>query len=100
MKLIIMILLAAFSSSAATAQFKSASLQASGLTCAMCTKAINNSLEELPFIKSVKADIKSSTFNIVFKDGGKVDIDQLKNAVEEAGFSVAKLKLTANFDNL
>jgi copper chaperone CopZ len=82
------------------AQFTKASLVASGLTCAMCTKAINNSLEELPFIQSVKADIKSSAFNIVFKSNAKVDIDRLKKAVEDAGFSVAKLKLAGNFNNV
>ena len=85
---------------AVQAQFTKATLVASGLTCAMCTKAINNSLEELPFIQSVKADIKSSAFNIVFKSNAKLDIDRLKKAVEDAGFSVAKLKLAGNFNNV
>jgi len=82
------------------AQFKTAMLQASGLTCAMCTKAINNSLAELPFIQSVKADISQSAFMITFKPDAKVNIDQLKKAVEDAGFSVAKLKLSGDFKNL
>src|SRR5688500_10998720 len=82
------------------AQFNKATLQAIVLTCAMCTKAINNSLEELSFIQSVKADIKNSAFNIVFKEGSKVDIDRLKKAVEDAGFSVARLKVAGNFNNL
>jgi copper chaperone CopZ len=86
--------------SSVNAQFSKATLQASGLTCAMCTKAINKSLEQLSFIESVKADIKNSAFNIVFKQGGKVDIDKLKKAVEEAGFSVARLKIAGNFNNL
>ena len=85
---------------AVNAQFQKASLQASGLTCAMCTKAINNSIQELSFVESVKADIKNSTFNIVFRPGKKMDIDQLKKAVEEAGFSVARLKLTGIFQNI
>jgi copper chaperone CopZ len=82
------------------AQFKSASLQAAGLTCAMCTKAINNAVEKLPFVKKVDVDIKSSTFNISFKEGANVDVDALKNAVEDAGFSVAKLKLKGVFENI
>ena len=100
MKKIITLFILCLSLTAANAQFKTAMLQASGLTCAMCTKAINNSLEKLPFIQSVKADIKNSAFNIVFKQQTNVDIDQLKHAVEEAGFSVAKLKLSGNFDNI
>jgi copper chaperone CopZ len=82
------------------AQFNSATLTAAGLTCAMCTKAINKSLEQLSFINSVKADIKNSAFNISFKDGSTVDFDILKKAVEDAGFSVARLKLTGNFNNV
>ena len=82
------------------AQFKSASLQAAGLTCAMCTKAINNALEELSFIQSVKSDIKNSAFNISFKEGAAVNIDDIKKAVEDAGFSVAKLKVTSQFNNV
>ena len=84
----------------ANAQFKTATLQASGLTCAMCSKAINNSLEELPFVESVKADIKNSAFNIVFGAGSSVDFDQLRKAVEDAGFSVANLKVGGNFQDL
>lgn len=89
-----------FTSLQSMAQFKSASLQAAGLTCAMCSKAINKSLEKLNFVESVQADIKSSTFLIVFKQGVPADFDALKTAVQDAGFSVAKLKVTANLKDL
>jgi len=82
------------------AQFSSANLQAAGLTCAMCTKAINKSLEKLSFIQSVEADIKTSTFNIIFKKDQSVDIDALRKAVDDAGFSVAKLKITGVFNDV
>lgn len=84
----------------ANAQFQSASLTAAGLTCAMCTKAIFNSLEKLPVVEKVEADIKSSQFLITFKKGISVDPDQLKNAVEDAGFSVSRLKVTGEFNNI
>ena len=82
------------------AQFKSADLQAAGLTCAMCTKAINNEVAGLSFVKKVDVDIKSSTFKIDFKEGANVDVDALKKAVEDAGFSVSKLKLKGDFENI
>jgi copper chaperone CopZ len=82
------------------AQFKTGTLQAAGLTCAMCTKAINETLKELDFVQSVKADIKNSQFIIQFKEGVNVDPDVLKKAVESAGFSVARLKLALHFDNV
>ena len=82
------------------AQFKSGTLQAAGLTCAMCAKAIGESLKQLSFVESVKPEIKSSNFIMKFKEGAAVDPDVIKKAVEDAGFSVAKLRLTGNFDNV
>ena len=84
----------------ANAQFQTASLTAAGLTCAMCTKAIYNSLEKIPAVEKVDADIKSSQFIITFKKGVAVDPDQLKNAVEDAGFSVSRFKMTGDFNNI
>jgi hypothetical protein len=36
----------------------------------------------------------------VFKKDAAVDIDRLRKSVEDAGFSVAKLKLLTNFNNV
>ena len=84
----------------AQAQFTKARLQASGLTCAMCNNAINKALKGLAFVGAVKSDIKNAAFDIQFKEGSQVDIDALKTAVEDAGFFVAKLQLTGNFNNV
>ena len=89
-----------FVGSMVRAQFNTALLSASGLTCALCTKAINNSLQRLPFVQSVEPDIKNSAFKISFKSNTPVKIDALKKAVEDAGFSVASLKLTGQFNHL
>jgi len=84
----------------AFSQFRKANLQASGLTCAMCSRAINNAVAKLSFVESVRTDIASSSFDVVFKLNAKPDIDQLRKAVEDAGFSVAKFKLSGTFNNL
>lgn len=82
------------------AQFTKASLQATGLTCAMCSNAINKALLQVSFVESVRSDIKNSAFSIVFKQGQPMKIDALRKAVEDAGFSVGNLKLTGNFQEL
>jgi copper chaperone CopZ len=82
------------------AQFTKASLQASGLTCAMCSKAVKSALEKVEFVQEVKVDIKNQQYNMVFKKDVPVSFDELKKAVEDAGFSVASLKVTGNFDDL
>jgi copper chaperone CopZ len=64
----------------------------------MCSNAINKALEKVPFVESVRSDIKNSAFNIVFRQGSDVDMDKLKEAVEDAGFSVGSLKITGNFN--
>ncbi len=84
----------------ANAQFSKVSLQASGLTCSMCSKAVKNALEKVPFVEGVKVDIKNQQYNLTFKQGSKVDFDALGKAVEDAGFSVASLKVTATLNNV
>lgn len=81
-------------------QFSKASLQASGLTCAMCSKAVKVALEKVSFVKEVKVNIKQQEYFIVFKENSEADFDQLKKAVEDAGFSVASLKVTGSFTAL
>jgi copper chaperone CopZ len=82
------------------AQVTKVSLQASGLTCSMCSNSINKSLQSVDYIEKVMANIKTSTFDISFKPGANVNFDQLKKKVEDAGFSVANLTATVNFNDL
>jgi copper chaperone CopZ len=100
MKKCILLLLVTFACGAGYSQFSKASLQASGLTCAMCSKAVKVALEKVAFVKEVKVNIKQQEYFIVFKENSEADFDQLKKAVEDAGFSVASLKITGSFTAL
>lgn len=100
MRILLLMIAIAFMPVFSYAQFSKATLQATGLTCAMCNNAINKALQAVPFIESVKSDIKNSAFNIVFKPGAIVDIDAMKIAVEDAGFSIGSLRLTGDFNEL
>jgi copper chaperone CopZ len=82
---------------AAFSQVTKASLQASGLTCAMCARSVFKNLESLPFVEHIDTDLEKSAFLIRFKPGVSVDADQIRQKVEDAGFSVAGLTLTASF---
>ena len=82
------------------AQVSTVSLQASGLTCSMCSNAINKSLKTLGFVLEVNADIKTYTFEISFKPGSTIDFDILKNKVESAGFTVCAFVATIHFNNV
>jgi copper chaperone CopZ len=100
MKKLVLIVTVFFLAVQSNAQFNRATLQATGLTCAMCSNAINKALQAKPFIQSVRSDIKNSSFNIVFKENANVDIDEIRKAVEGAGFAIGSLKLTGNFNEV
>lgn len=84
----------------ADAQISKVSLQASGLTCSMCSKAVKTALEEVSFVEKVQVDIKNQQYNLSFKKDVSVDFDALNKAVQDAGFSVAALKVTASVKDL
>ena len=85
---------------AANSQVTSVSLQASGLTCSMCSNSINKALKTLDFVLQVEADIKTYTFEISFKPNSTVDFDMLKNKVENAGFTVTGFVANILFTNV
>lgn len=85
---------------AANAQVKEVSIQASGLTCSMCSKAIYKALTSVDFVENVDANIKNSTFKVTFKPNADIDFDKLRNKVEDAGFFVAGFWATIHFDNM
>lgn len=86
--------------SASAQQYKKASLQAAGLTCAMCSNATQKALKTLSFVDKIDTDLNATTFILHFKPGANVNIDQIRQKVEGAGFSVGKLVMTADFNNV
>jgi copper chaperone CopZ len=100
MKKVIMILMILASAATVSAQFSKATLLASGLTCSMCSKAVKEALQNVAFVQEVKVDIKTQEYLIAFRESSDPDFDALKKAVEDAGFSVASLKVSGNFSNV
>lgn len=98
-KFVFVILVSLLNASNGFTQISKASLQASGLTCAMCSKSIFDNLAALSFVESVDTDLNASLFLISFKKNTEIDFDMLNKTVEDAGFSVASLKITADFSN-
>ena len=82
------------------AQVTKVYLQASGLTCSMCSNAINKALKTLDFVDKVDANISNYTFEISFKEGSLVNFDKIRRKVEDAGFSVSSFIASIYFDNV
>ncbi len=100
MKKLLIIIASVLTLSVSAQQITKVSLQASGLTCSMCSNAINKALKTVDFVEKVVPNISTSTFEITFKQGSVVDFDQLKKKVEDAGFFVSGFVAQMNFDNL
>ena len=79
-----------FVATISNAQYRNIELQAAGLTCSMCSNAINKALKPLPFINKIDTDLKNNLFSITLWEGTTPDFDLLKKKVEEAGFSVGR----------
>jgi copper chaperone CopZ len=82
------------------AQLEKAEFQASGLTCSMCSNAINKALRTIPFVASVTTDLNKNLFEIAFKKNMPVDIDLIKKKVKDAGFSIASFWIIENIQGL
>ena len=60
----------------------------SGMTCGGCVRSVTNVLKALDGV--AKADVSLEENNAVVEyDPGKVQVEQLKRSVVEAGFEVA-----------
>jgi copper chaperone CopZ len=93
------VVIATIISLTASAQVSKVTIQASGLTCSMCSNSINKSLKTIDFVENIVPNIKTSSFEITFKNGSNVDFDRLKKKVEDAGFTVASFVATVHFNN-
>ena len=82
----------------ASAQVQKVNLQASGLTCAMCSKAIYKAVSAISFVDTVLVNIEASTYDIRFNSDATPQFDQIAKAVVDAGFSVANLTVVVNFN--
>jgi copper chaperone len=58
-----------------------------GMSCGHCEKAVKGALTELDGVGDVAVSLADKTVTIEF-DANKVNVDQLKEAIEEQGYDV------------
>jgi copper chaperone len=62
-------------------------LDVKGMTCGHCKMAVTNALEELDGVKSVEVSVEEGKASVEYDDS-KVNVDQMKEAIEEQGYDV------------
>ena len=97
------ILIAAFVLIASTnsySQISKAEIIATGLTCSMCSNAINKQLKSMAEVESVSTDLNTNTFTVTLKDNNAVTPNILKESVEKTGFFIGSMVLTMDLGNV
>lgn len=83
---------------ASYSQISKVEIVATGLTCSMCSNAINKQLKALVEVEKVTTDLNTNTFTVELKEGSKISPLKLKQSVEKAGFYVGSMVLTFTLD--
>lgn len=82
------------------AQIMKAEIVATGLTCSMCSNAIQKQLKALNETDSVSTDLNSNTFTVYLKKKNGLTPKTFKDRVEKSGFFIGSMIITMPFDNL
>lgn len=88
-------LLLILGSSYTNAQITKAEIRATGLTCSMCSNAINKQLKSLTEVLNVETDLNTNTFSVTLKENNELNPKIFKDKVEKAGFFIGSLIITA-----
>jgi copper chaperone CopZ len=92
-----LVLLCGFTS---LAQMQKAEIKATGLTCSMCSNAINKQLKAMSGVNTVTTDLNTNSFFVAFENNNTITPKMLKDAVEKAGFFIGSLELTLSAADL
>lgn len=82
------------------AQISKAEVRATGLTCSMCSNAINKQLKSLPEVVNVETDLNTNTFTVTLAEGNTLSPKVFKEKVEKAGFFIGSLVLTTKAETI
>lgn len=99
MRKILLVLLLALFSFSVRAEFKSTTVGVDGLTCSMCARGVEETLKQLDFIDSISIDLNSLVAYITFKPNTNVEIDKVREMIEDAGFTVRSLDAVFAFES-
>jgi copper chaperone CopZ len=81
------------------AQITKVEIMATGLTCSMCSNAINKQLKTIAEVEKVDIDLNKNLFVVTLKSDNNLTPKTFKDKVEKAGFFVGSMVLFMNFNN-
>ena len=97
---VLLVSIVILASTKVNAQISKAEIRATGLTCSMCSNAINKQLKSLPEVVNVETDLNTNTFTVTLKEGNTLSPKVFKEKVEKAGFFIGALVLTTKSETI
>jgi copper chaperone CopZ len=82
------------------AQIQKLEIVATGLTCSMCSNAIQKQIKTLADVKDVDIDLNKNMFVVQLKPNSQTAPSVFKDKVEKAGFFVGSMIAYVNFNNI
>ncbi len=99
-KILLGILFITITSTTQSQQIIKAEIMATGLTCSMCSNAINKQFKSMAEVESVNIDLNKNLFIVTLKKDNRLTPNDLKAKVEKAGFFVGSFVAYLNVDNM
>jgi copper chaperone CopZ len=65
-----------------------------GMTCGHCVQAVTGELSQLPGVRDVQVDLP--TGSVAITSDGPLPIDEVRTAVDEAGYELAEIRAAAD----
>ncbi|MBI2384658.1 MAG: heavy-metal-associated domain-containing protein [Elusimicrobia bacterium] len=62
-----------------------------GMDCPMCAFGFKRRLKKLPGAEAVRLDYKAGTARITFKSGARINPDDIRKSVKDAGFEAIEI---------
>lgn len=63
-----------------------------GMTCASCAGSIERSVRKLPNVGKVDISVKAGKVTVIGKEGKNLELNQIKEAIEQAGYKVKAIE--------
>ena len=68
-------------------------IEVTGMTCPFCVYGTEKKLGKLDSVESVEVSLENKKARIVMKDGEMADINAIKKAITDAGFTAGKASI-------
>ncbi len=84
----------------ARAQFQAVYVAVNGLTCSQCSRTVELKIRKLPFVADVQMNLQHTEGKVLLKKDKKASMEQIAQAVVDAGFSVRSLQADLKTDDI